>query len=88
MQGFDHWYGIHNTSLPVDPNFPGTDMEIIESQKVMEGKAGKPAKVVRDMDIEYRPLIDRDLTKMSIDIRSYLNNPKSNVICAYSKILC
>jgi len=67
MQGFDHWYGIHNTSFPVDPNFPGTDMEIIESQKVMEGKAGKPAKVVRDMDIEYRPLIDRDLTRMSVD---------------------
>jgi arylsulfatase len=77
MQGFDHWYGIHNTSLPVDPNFPGTDMEIIESQKVMEGKAGKPAKVVRDMDIEYRPLIDRDLTKMSVDfIKKEAKSPK------------
>jgi len=67
MQGFDYWYGIHNTSLPVDPDFPGTDLEVIESQKVMEGRAGKPAKVVRDMDIAYRPLIDRDLTKMSVD---------------------
>lgn len=66
MQGFDHWYGLHNTSLPVDPNFPGTDMKLMEPQKVMEGQAGKPARVVRDMDIAYRPLIDRDLTEMSV----------------------
>ena len=67
MQGFDFWYGIHNTSLPVDPDFPGTDMELIESQKVMEGVAGKPAKVVRDMDISYRQLVDHDLTEMSVN---------------------
>ena len=66
MQGFDYWYGIHNTSFPVDPDFPGTDMKLIATQKVMEGTAGKPAKVVRDMDIEYRKLIDRDLTTMSV----------------------
>ena len=77
MQGFDYWYGIHNTSLPVDPDFPGTDMKLIEPQKVMEGKANKPAKVVRDMDIEYRPLIDRDLTRMSVDyIREEAKNDK------------
>ena len=66
MQGFDHWYGLHNTSLPIDPDFPGTDMKLMEPQKVMEGQAGKPARVVRDMDIAYRPLIDRDLTEMSV----------------------
>jgi arylsulfatase len=66
MQGFDYWYGIHNTSFPVDPDFPGTDMKLIEAQNVMEGKAGKPATVVRDMDIGYRPLIDRDLSTMSV----------------------
>ena len=66
MQGFDHWYGLHNTSFPVDPDFPGTDMNLIDVQKVMEGRVGKPAKVVSDMDITYRPLIDRDLTEMSI----------------------
>lgn len=64
MQGFDHWYGIHNTSLPVDPSFPGTDPKVIKPQMVYEGRAGKPAKAVRDMDIKYRPLIDRDLSKM------------------------
>ena len=67
MQGFDYWYGIHNTSFPVDPDFPGTDMELIGTQKVMEGTAGKPATVVRDMDIEYRKLIDRDLTTRSVN---------------------
>ena len=66
MQGFDYWYGIHNTSLPVDPDFPGTDLEIIESQKVMEGTSGKPAKIVRDMDISFRPLIDRELTEKGV----------------------
>jgi arylsulfatase len=66
MQGFDHWYGLHNTSLPVDPDFPGTDIKLMEPQKVMEGQAGKPARAVRDMDIAYRPLIDRDLTEMSV----------------------
>ena len=66
MQGFDNWYGLHNTSLPIDPDFPGTDMKLIEPQKVMKGQAGKPAKAVRDMDIAYRPLIDRDLTEMSV----------------------
>lgn len=67
MQGFDHWYGIHNTSFPVDPDFPGTDLKLMESQKMMEGHAGKPAKVVREMDIAYRPLIDTKLTDMSVD---------------------
>ena len=67
MQGFDYWYGLSNTSIPVDPEFPGTDTTLIDSQKVMEGRAGHPAKAVRDMDIDYRPLIDRDLTKMGVE---------------------
>ncbi len=71
MQGFDYWYGIHNTSLPVDPGFPGTDPDVIEAQKVMAGQDGMPAKAVREMDIAYRPLIDRDLTRMSVD---YIRN--------------
>lgn len=67
MQGFDQWYGLHNTSLPIDPDFPGTDMDVIPPQQVMKGVSGKPAKSVREMDIAYRPLIDSDLTQMSID---------------------
>ena len=85
MQGFDHWYGIHNTSLPIDPDFPGTDMELIEPQKVMEGKSGKPAKEVRDMDIAYRPLIDRDLTQMSVQyiLKGAKNNAPFFLMTSY-----
>ncbi|MHA1151127.1 MAG: sulfatase-like hydrolase/transferase [Alphaproteobacteria bacterium] len=65
MQGFDEFYGILNTSFPVDPNFPGMDLEVIESQKVLRGTAGKPAEVVREMDLEYRAFVDRELSEMS-----------------------
>ncbi len=64
MQGFDEFYGILNTSFPIDPDFPGMDLDVIESQKVLKGSAGKPAKVVREMDLEYRPFIDRDLSDL------------------------
>ena len=67
MQGFDYWYGLANTSLPVDSGFPGTDLAVIESQKVMEGRSGKAASAVREMNIEYRPLIDRDLTERGVE---------------------
>lgn len=67
MQGFDYWYGIHNTSFPINPDFPGTDMELIQPQKVMEGTSGRPAKAVRNMDIKYRSLVDRDLTEKCVN---------------------
>ena len=64
MQGFDEFYGILNTSFPIDPGFPGMDLDVIESQKVLKGTAGKPAEVAREMDLAYRPFIDRDLSEM------------------------
>ena len=66
-QGFDEWFGITNTSIPINPNFPGIDTEWLIPQKVLEGKAGKEATEVREMDLQYRPLIDRDLTDKSIN---------------------
>jgi arylsulfatase len=42
-------------------------MDLIEPQKVMEGFAGEPAKMVRDMNIDYRALVDRDLTQRSVE---------------------
>lgn len=66
-QGFDEWYGIANTSIPIDPNFPGINTEWLFPQKVLEAKAGEEAKVVREMDLEYRGLVDRDLTERSVD---------------------
>ncbi len=66
MQGFDEWYGIANTSIPIDPNLPGVNTEWLIPQEVLHGFAGKKAKVVRNMDLEYRGLIDRDLTERSV----------------------
>ena len=67
MQGFDEWYGIANTSIPIDAGLPGVNTEWLIPQKVLEGKAGEQAAVVREMDLEYRALIDRDLTSKSVD---------------------
>lgn len=67
MQGFDEWYGIANTSIPIDPNFPGINTEWLIPQQVLDGKAGEQAKLVREMDMTYRGQIDRDLTKKSAD---------------------
>ncbi len=78
MQGFDEFYGILNTSFPIDPDFPGMDLEVIESQKVLRGTAGKPAEAVREMDLAYRPFIDRELSEMSaryIEERAEANEP-------------
>jgi len=67
MQGFDEWYGIANTSIPIDPALPGVNTEWLIPQEVLEGRAGEEATVVRTMDMEYRGLIDRDLTERSVD---------------------
>jgi len=67
MQGFDEWYGIANTSIPIDPGLPGVNTEWLIPQQVLEGKAGQEAIVVREMDLEYRALVDRDLTEKSVE---------------------
>jgi arylsulfatase len=66
-QGFDEWYGIANTSIPIDPSLPGINTEWLIPQQVLEAKAGEEATVVREMDLEYRAFVDRDLTGKSID---------------------
>ncbi len=67
VQGFNQFYGILNTSFPIDSDFPGTDMNVVEPQKVLKAVGGNPSKEVRDMDNDYRAHIDRDLTRMSIE---------------------
>ena len=66
-QGFDEWYGIANTSIPIDPEFPGINAEWLIPQEVLEAKAGGEPTVVRTMDLEYRALVDRDLTDKSVE---------------------
>lgn len=65
-QGFDEWYGVSNTSIPIDPEFPGIQTEWLIPQQVVEAKAGGKAKAVREMDLNYRALIDSDLTGKSV----------------------
>jgi arylsulfatase len=66
MQGFDEWYGIANTSIPIDPAFPGINTEWLIPQEVLHGFAGAEAAVVDTMDMELRGQIDRQLTDRSV----------------------
>lgn len=66
-QGFDEFYGVETTDVSVWSSlngFAAADMEIPE---VMEGKAGAPARAVRPYDLEYRALIDGDLTDRAVE---------------------
>jgi len=69
-QGFDEFYGVLNTSIPVDPSFPGFDENVIPRQKILQAKAGEPAEVIGEMTLERRGQMDRDLTRMAIDFIS------------------
>lgn len=67
-QGFDEWYGIPNsTDESVYSSLQGFDKSGISETFVMEGKKGKTPKKVRPYRLDYRPLIDRDLTNKALD---------------------
>ena len=67
-QGFDEWYGIPNTTDESTWSGLTGFKESGQSEGfVMEGRKGKKPKKVRPYDIDYRPLIDGDLTKKAID---------------------
>jgi len=67
MQGYDEWYGITNTTVPVNPEFPGFKSLSLIQQKILYAKAGEEASVVAENTIEARSLMDRELTNRSID---------------------
>lgn len=67
MQGFDEWFGIASTSNPIDPDFPGVDTNQLLPQNILEARADQKAEVVRSMDMEYRSLMDRELTNKSVE---------------------
>ncbi|MBW1841134.1 MAG: sulfatase-like hydrolase/transferase, partial [Deltaproteobacteria bacterium] len=43
-QGYDEWYGITNTTVPVDPTFPGAGSLDLIQQKILYAKGGAKAK--------------------------------------------
>jgi arylsulfatase len=66
-QGFDEWYGIPNsTDESVYSSLDGFAESGLSESFVMEGKKGSAPKKVRPYRLDYRPLIDRDLTDRAI----------------------
>jgi arylsulfatase len=67
-QGFDEWYGVPNST---DESTYSSLQDFAESgvaeTYVMDGKKGGVPKKVRPYRLDYRPLIDRDLTDRAID---------------------
>jgi arylsulfatase len=66
-QGFDEWYGIPNTTdESVYSALPGYAESGLPQPFVLESKKGEAPRMARPYDLEYRPLIDRDLTDRAI----------------------
>jgi arylsulfatase len=67
-QGFDEWYGIPNsTDESVYSSLHEFANSGVAETWVMEGKKGGSPNKVRPYRLDYRPLIDRDLTDRAID---------------------
>jgi len=66
-QGFDEWYGIPNTTdESVYSSLPGFAESGLPQTYVLEAKRGEAPEKVRPYNLDYRPLIDRDLTDRAI----------------------
>jgi arylsulfatase len=73
-QGFDEWYGISNsTDESTYHTRQGFAESGLEETYVLDSKKGEIPKKVRPYRLDYRPLIDNDLTDRAIDFM------KSNV---------
>jgi arylsulfatase len=66
-QGFDEWYGVPNsTDESVYSSLAGFSESGVAETYVMDGKKGEVPEKVRPYRLNYRPLIDRDLTDRAI----------------------
>ncbi len=67
-QGFDEWYGVPNsTDESAYFGLDGFEASGVEETYVLESTKGKKPKQVRPYRLDYRPLIDRDLTDRALD---------------------
>ena len=67
-QGFDEWYGIPNsTDESVYSSLEGFAESGLPETYVMDARKGQVPKRVRPYRLDYRPLIDRDLTDKAIN---------------------
>jgi len=66
-QGFDEWYGIPNTTdESVYSSLPGFAESGLPQTFVLDSKKGQTPQKARPYNLDYRPLIDRDLTNRAI----------------------
>jgi arylsulfatase len=66
-QGFDEWYGIPNsTDESTYSSLPGFKESGLSETFVMDGRKGETPAKVRPYRLDYRPLIDRELTNRAI----------------------
>lgn len=76
-QGFDEWYGVPNsTDEAAYTSLEGFAESGAGTTYVLNSTKGKEPKKVRPYDMEYRPLIDRDLTDRAISFMK--NNAKKD----------
>jgi arylsulfatase A-like enzyme len=67
-QGFDEWYGVPNsTDESAYSSLAGFAESGLEETFVMQSTKGKTPENVRPYRLDYRPLIDRDLTDKALD---------------------
>lgn len=67
-QGFDEWYGVPNsTDESVYASLDGFSESGVEETYIMHGKKGATPEKVRPYRLDYRALIDRDLTDRAIN---------------------
>ncbi len=67
-QGFDEWYGIQNsTDESAYSHLEGFAESGVEETFVLEARKGEKPTRVRPWNLEYRALIDGDLTRKAID---------------------
>jgi arylsulfatase len=66
-QGFDEWYGIPNTTdESVYSSLPGFAESGLAQTYVLDAKKGETPRQAQPYNLDYRPLIDRDLTDRAI----------------------
>jgi len=67
-QGFDEWYGVPNsTDEAAYTTLEGFAESGVEESFVMEARKGQSPRKVRPYRLDYRPLIDGDLTDKAIE---------------------
>ncbi|MCO4823048.1 MAG: arylsulfatase [Flavobacteriaceae bacterium] len=67
-QGFDEWYGVPNsTDESTYSSLEGFDKSGLNESYVMNGTKGNTPEKIRPYRLDYRPLIDRDLTDKAMD---------------------